>query len=343
MADGGEGTVEALVNATGGRILFHDVQSPILHTVSAKYGILGDGETAVIEMAEASGLCLIPPEHRNPLRTTSYGTGELIKAALDQGCRKFIIGIGGSGTNDGGAGMAQALGARLLDKDGRSLSPGGGALIDLAHIDVSALDPRLKDCQFTVACDVDNPLCGPQGASYVFGPQKGATPDMVAHLDESLAHYARVIERDLGKSVAEIPGAGAAGGLGAGLVAFLDATLKRGVEMVIEACGIEEKIRACDLVLTGEGRCDGQTERGKVPFGIAKTAQRLGVPVIVMAGSIGIGAESLYQCGVQSIFSIVDGPMTEDDAKANAFELLASATERVMRLLRCGASLQGRV
>lgn len=333
MADGGEGTVESLVAATGGQIFSREVTGPLGSPVRARYGILGDGETAVLEMAEASGLCLVPPALRNPMVTTTYGTGELIRAALDHGCRKFILGIGGSATNDGGAGMAQALGARFLDARGKELPPGGGSLGQLHTIDISGLDVRLKECSFTVACDVDNPLTGPNGASRVFGPQKGATPEMVAELDRNLARYATVIEKQLGISVRTLPGAGAAGGLGAGMVTFLAATLRRGVEIVIEAVRLEDRIRGADLVLSGEGQCDFQTGRGKTPLGVTQAARRMGVPVILIAGAIGQGVEVLYRHGVQSVFSIVDRPMSPEEAMENAYGLLANATERVIRAM----------
>ncbi|WP_248925739.1 glycerate kinase [Paenibacillus hamazuiensis] len=332
MADGGEGTVQSLVDATGGRLLKAAVSGPLGGRVEAAYGILGDGETAVIEMAEASGLYLIPTEARNPLATTTYGTGELIRAALDQGCRRFIIGLGGSATNDGGAGMAQALGVRLLDEDGRELPPGGGALSRLTRIDASGIDPRVRESAFTVACDVDNPLLGSAGASAVFGPQKGATPAMVAELDAALGRYAEALKRDLGADVAGIPGAGAAGGLGAGVVAFLGAELKRGVDIVIAASGLERQLAGADLVFSGEGQCDFQTERGKTPYGVSTTAQKQGVPCILIAGSVGTGIEVLYKSGVASVFSMVDKPMKLEEAMASARALLANAAERVMRV-----------
>lgn len=332
MADGGEGTVQSLVDATGGQIYKASVKDPLGNPVSAQYGILGDNETAVIEMAEASGLYLIPAARRNPLLTTTYGTGELIRDALDRGCRKFILGIGGSATNDGGAGMAQALGARLLDEEGRELPFGGGSLSRLHHIDVTGLDARIKESSFTVACDVENPLCGPQGASQVFGPQKGATSEMIAVLDQNLEHYGDILERDLGKSVKGLPGAGAAGGLGAAIVAFLNGVLKKGVDMVIEATGLEDKLRGAQLVLSGEGRCDFQTQMGKTPFGVAQAARKTGVPVVLIAGSVGPGVEALYQHGVTSVFSMADGPMTLEEAMRNAAPLLTNVTERIIRL-----------
>lgn len=334
MADGGEGTVQSLVDATGGRIYTANVQNPLGKSIAAKYGILGDKETAVIEMAEASGLCLLTPQERNPLLTGTYGTGELILHALEQGCRKFILGIGGSATNDGGMGMAQALGARFLDHEGRELPAGGGNLGKLARIETGLLDPRIYECSFTVACDVVNPLCGPTGASFIFGPQKGASVEMTAILDHNLAHYADLVKIYLGKAVKDIPGAGAAGGLGAGMLAFLGAELKSGVDIVIEAVRLAEKLAGAKLVFTGEGQCDYQTINGKVPFGVAKEAQKRSVPCIVIAGSIGRGAEILYDYGVTSIFSLPDGPMSLEQAFAGAEKLLGNITERIMRVVK---------
>lgn len=332
MADGGEGTVQSLVDATSGTFHTVEVTGPLGQKVKAAYGVLGDKETAVLEMAEASGLYLIPAEKRNPLLSTTYGTGELIKSALDEGCRKFIIGIGGSATNDGGMGMAQALGVKFLDKKGKSLPFGGGNLGDLSEINMDDMDPRIQESQFFIACDVDNPLCGPQGASFIFGPQKGATPGMVQQLDDGLAHFAEIIARDLGKFVADLPGAGAAGGLGAGLVAFLDANLKRGIEIVTETVKLREQLQGVDLLFTGEGQCDGQTVRGKTPFGVAKIAKQAGVPVVFIVGRIGAGSEILYEYGIKSIFSMVDGPMTVEEAMSQAYDLLTKSAERIMRI-----------
>jgi glycerate kinase len=333
MADGGEGTVQSLIDATGGLIFEHEVSNPLGELVKAKFGIMGDGTTAVIEMAEASGLNLISKERRNPLITSTYGTGQLIRKAMDMGCHSFILGIGGSGTNDGGAGMAQALGAKLLDQQGKEIASGGGSLGNLRRIDLSDMDSRLRQCTFRVACDVNNPLCGPSGASYVYGEQKGATPEMMKQLDQNLVHFSGIIARDIGVLVEQIPGAGAAGGLGAGLVAFLQAKLEKGVNMVIKATGLVEQLYAADLVITGEGRCDDQTVRGKTPYGVAKAAQRLSIPVIVIAGSIGPGIEVMYQHGVHSVFSMMDRPMTVDQAMSQAAELLTNATERILRLI----------
>ncbi len=339
MADGGEGTVAALVAATEGRIMTCQVTGPLGAAVVARWGLLGDGTTAVIEMASASGITLVPAERLDPASATTYGTGQLIRAALDAGCGKLIIGIGGSATNDGGAGMAQALGARLLDRQGQPLPPGGAALKELARIDCSRLDSRLKDCQVVVACDVTNPLCGSQGASAVYGPQKGATPEMVQQLDAALANYARVIHRDLGAAVTDLPGAGAAGGLGAGLVAFLGARLQPGVEMVCHACHIDDVLRDVDLVFTGEGKIDGQTAFGKTVVGIARRARAWGVPTIVIAGSIGDGYEAVYAQGVSAVVSIAPGPLSLAETMANAERLVTDAAERAMRLLMTGRGL----
>lgn len=293
MADGGEGTVRSLVDATGGQILQAKVTGPLGEPVQADYGVLGDGVTGVIEMAAASGLELVPAHRRDVRSATSRGTGELIRACLDRGVQRIVLGLGGSATNDAGAGMAQALGARLLDAQGAELPPGGAALSRLAAIDVSRVDPRLAEVDLDVACDVTNPLCGPDGASEVYGPQKGATPEQVHELDRALGVFAEVVERDLGRQVASVPGAGAAGGLGAGLLAFTAARLRPGVEIVIAHTGLAQAIARADLVVTGEGRMDGQTRYGKTPFGVASVARAAGVPVIAVAGSIGDGVDEL--------------------------------------------------
>jgi len=333
MADGGEGTVQSLVDATGGRFCPADVSGPLGDPVQARYGVLGDGETAVIEMAAASGLTLVPEERRDPRLTSTRGTGELVLAAVNGGCRKLVIGIGGSATNDGGAGMAQALGVSLTDDDGNELPPGGLALQRLAHIDVSGFDARLTDFDVLVACDVDNPLCGPNGASAVYGPQKGATPEMARQLDGALANYADVLRRGIGKDVTGLPGAGAAGGLGAGLVVFLDADLRPGVDIVMEAVGLQESLRGAHLVITGEGAIDAQTAHGKTISGVAKAAKLQGIPVIAVTGMIGDGAESVYGVGVDAVWSIVDRPMSLAFAVHNHRVLLAQAGERIARML----------
>ncbi len=336
MADGGEGTVQSLVDATGGQIVRLTATGPLSTPVRACLGLLGDGETAVIEMAAASGLLLVPPDQRNPLFTTTRGTGELIRAALDRGARRLIVGLGGSATVDGGAGMAQALGARLTDDAGHEIGPGGQELRRLAHVDVQGLDPRLAQTEVVVACDVDNPLTGPHGAARVYGPQKGATPEMVEVLDEALAHYAAVLARDLGMAVQDVPGAGAAGGLGAGLLAFLHAQLRPGVEIVIAATRLRERIRGADLVITGEGRMDGQTIFGKTPIGVARAARAEGVPVLAIVGGTGEGYEAVYAHGIDAVLSIPVRPMSLDEAMTQAPALLAEAGARAMRLLLLG-------
>lgn len=338
MADGGEGTVEALVAATGGKIVRKKVTGPLGEPIDAFFGILGDGATAVIEMAAAAGLHLVPPEKRNPLITTTYGVGELIKAALDVGCRKFIVGIGGSATNDGGAGMAQALGAKLLDENGNEIGFGGGELGKLAKIDISGLDERIKESEFLVACDVTNPLTGPNGASAVYGPQKGATPEMVKVLDENLRRYAEIVRRDLGVDVEHVPGAGAAGGLGAGLMAFCQAKLRRGVELVIQAVRLDERIQKADLVITGEGKLDFQTGFGKVPYGVAQVAKRFGKPVIAIAGQLSEGSEKSREWGIDACFAITNRPMTEQESMANTLTLLRRTAEELGWLIKAVAS-----
>jgi glycerate kinase len=344
VADGGEGTVRALVAATGGELRVAEVTGPLGEPVRAEYGLLGQssalgGRTAVIEMAAASGLPLVPPGQRDPLRATTYGTGELLRAALDAGCERILIGIGGSATNDGGAGMAQALGAHLLDATGRELPRGGAALAALARIDTRTLDPRLRDARVTVACDVSNPLCGPQGASAVYGPQKGATPEMVARLDAALAHYASVVRRDLGADVADVPGAGAAGGLGAGLLAFAQAELVPGARMVLDALGFEERLAGADVVFTAEGQLDAQTAYGKAVGAVAAAARRAGVPVIALAGSIAADDAALAALGVDVALPLPDGPLSLAESMAQAARLVEAATARAMRLLLLGQRL----
>jgi glycerate kinase len=339
MADGGPGTVEALVTAGGGRCLTTTVADPLGRPVEAAWGRLEEGRTAVIEMAAASGLVLLRAEERDARRASTYGTGQLIAAALEAGCRRLIIGLGGSATNDGGAGMAQALGARLIDEEGCELPPGGAALACLARIDVTGLDGRLHDCQVLGATDVTNPLCGPQGASAIYGPQKGASPSDVKELDAALARYAAVIERDLGKRVAEVPGAGAAGGIGAGLIAFLDAELRSGAELVAEVVGLEKRIAAGDLVVTGEGHLDAQTAYGKTVATVARLARGQGRPVVALAGRVDDAQAAWSALGLEAALSIMAGPLPEAEAMAKAGELLSAAAETLGRLLRVGRAL----
>ena len=333
MADGGEGTVQAIVDASGGRFIHRVVSGPRGRLVRAVFGLTGDGHTAVIEMAEASGLALLRADERDPMRATTRGTGELMAAALRQGVDHLIVGIGGSATNDGGMGMARALGVRFLDARGHELAEGGGALGRLARLDVAGLNPRLRRVTVDVACDVDNPLTGRHGAAAVYAPQKGATPGMVRSLDEGLRVLARVIRRDLGVDVERLPGAGAAGGLGAGLVAFAGGRLKPGVDIVIDAVNLRRRLRGCDLVITGEGRLDGQTVHGKTPAGVARVAGTLGIPVIAIAGSLGPGADRVRAIGIRACLSALDTPMAEEDLAAGSGERLARCAENVARLL----------
>jgi glycerate kinase len=333
MADGGEGTMQSLVDATDGKVYKVKVQGPLGAEVEAEYGILGDGEVAVIEMASASGIHLVPKEKRNPMKTSTFGTGQLIKACLEHSIKKLLIGIGGSATNDGGAGMVQALGGKLLDSDGNELPLGGGELRKLAQIDLSNLDDRLKDVEVEVACDVNNPLVGEKGASYVFGPQKGATEEMVKVLDENLRHYGAKIKECLGIDIVEVPGAGAAGGLGAGLMAFLNGTLKNGLEMVVEYTKLEQKVKEADMVWTGEGSIDHQTIYGKTPYGVARVAKKYKLPVIALAGRIGDGIEPLYDSGIDAIYSIMQGVSSLEDALINGRRNVEKTSENVARLI----------
>jgi glycerate 2-kinase len=326
LSDGGEGLVSSLVDASGGRVMEAVVTGPLGEPVKACWGLLGDGSTAVLEMAAASGLTLVQNEKLNPLVSTTYGTGELIKLALDEGCQKIVLGLGGSATNDGGAGMAQALGARLLDRNGNNLPSGGAALADLASIDTGSLDSRLALVEILAACDVNNPLTGKAGASAIFGPQKGAQPAMVDHLDRALGRYAAIIERDLGKSVEFVPGSGAAGGLGAGVLAFLNATLVPGIDLVLDTIELEKELPGCSLVITGEGRFDRQSAFGKVPVGLARRAQKYSVPVIVIAGSVAANITGMQQEGITACFSMINEPMTFEDAIAGGENLLQMAT-----------------
>jgi glycerate 2-kinase len=340
LADGGEGTVRTLVQCSKGRTVTTRVLGPLERPVNASWGLLGDGQTAVIEMAAASGLPLLRRYERNPMRTTSFGTGELIRHALDMGVGKLIVGIGGSATNDGGAGMAEALGARFLDANGERLPRGGGPLSRLDRIDVSELDPQTNGIDVQVACDVNNPLLGPTGASEIYGPQKGADPEMVKELDAGLAHYANVLERDLGKNVKDIPGAGAAGGLGAGLVAFLDAKLRPGTEIIFEAIGLESVLEGADLVFTGEGRIDGQDLFGKAPMEVAKRAKRLGIPSIAIAGSTGRDYRVVFDHGLDALIGTINRPMNLERAVQESSRLITDAAMRACRMVKVGMGME---
>jgi len=338
IADGGDGTVDALVVGAEGRHRVLRVRGPLTDHVDADYGVIDNGKTAVIEMAKAAGLALVPSQRRDPRVTTTYGVGELLQHAYDDGARHFIVGIGGSATNDGGAGMAQALGYHLLDDEGHELPPGGLALKRLARIHVGGVHANWKDAEVDVACDVTNPLTGPSGASAVYGPQKGATPEMVAELDAALKHLAEIIRRDLHVDVEPLPGAGAAGGLGAGLVAFTGARLRPGAEMVMEALKLDERIKGAHLVITGEGRLDSQTARfGKGPAAVARHARKAGIPVVGLGGSV--ADEPELRLLFDGLEATVVEPCTLEEAIAQAEPLLARAASRVMRLLLAGGRL----
>jgi glycerate 2-kinase len=331
--------VSALVAATNGQLLLTRVTGPLGEPVEAEWGLLGadsaesDEKTAVIEMAAAAGLPLVPRPQRDPRVTTTYGVGELLRAALEMGCKRILIGIGGSATNDGGVGMAQALGARLLDANGGDLPPGGAALAQLAHIDISGMDPRLAQSAVRVASDVTNPLTGPKGASAVYGPQKGATPEMVAELDAALAHYADILKRDLSVDVADIPGAGAAGGLGAGLLAFAQAELVPGARLVFEALRFDERISGADLIFTAEGQLDTQTAYGKAVGAVAAAGQRQGSPVVALAGAVAMDDAALRALGLSAALPLPDGPLTLEESMARAADLTRNATLRALRLI----------
>ena len=334
MADGGEGTVDSVLAACNGQLSHQNVRGPLGAAVEAHWGWLADSRTALIEMAEASGLQLVPPGQRDACKTSTYGTGELIRAALDVGAERIILAIGGSATNDGGAGAMQALGVQLFDAEGQALPPGGLALSRLATIDLGQLDPRLAQVRFDIAADVNNPLCGPHGASAIFGPQKGANPEQVQELDAALGHFADHCASVLPKDVRDEPGSGAAGGLGFAAKAFLGAQFRAGVEVVAELVGLDEAVRGADLVITGEGRFDAQTLRGKTPFGVARIAQRHNVPVIVIAGTLGDGYEQMYAHGVAAAFALPSGPMSLEQACSEAPRLLSERAADIARLWR---------
>lgn len=333
MADGGEGTVQSLVDATDGKIIEELVTGPLGEEVKAFYGLLGDGKTAVIEMAAASGLPLVPENKRNPLLTTTYGTGELIASALDRKVEKIIVGIGGSATNDAGVGMAQALGAEILDAKGQQIEFGGGNLDQIEKINLDKLDSRLKDVEVIVACDVDNPLYGKNGAAYVYGPQKGADQEMVEILDQNLRHFNQKSIDELNINTNKIAGAGAAGGLGAGLVAFLNAELRAGIDIILDFIKFEEKLEDVDLVITGEGMLDGQSIYGKTPIGVSRSAAKKNIPVIAVAGTLGEGVEKILDHGINSYFSIIDRPANLAEIVEESPELIAKLVEQIMRTI----------
>lgn len=340
VADGGEGTVDALVAATGGKKVCITAHDPLGRPISAEYGVLPDG-TAVVETAAASGLPRLRPEERDAFHATSCGTGELIRHALEHGARRLILGLGGSATTDGGMGLAQVLGVAFLDADGKALAPGGGSLARLARIETDAIVPQAKDCTFVLACDVRNQLCGTEGAAAVFGPQKGATPEQVALLDQALSRYASVLSSQLGSDAAQRDGAGAAGGIGCAMMAFFGASFLSGIDLVLDAAGFSTAVAGADLVLTGEGRLDAQSAYGKVPCGVARRAKAVrNVPVLAIGGALGDGAESLYSCGVDALASTVSRITTLESAMTNAVASIEEATARTMRLLDAGRKME---
>ena len=334
ISDGGEGLLEAILSNTEGRLVSIEVMNPVSNPIKTTYGVLNDNKTAIIEMAKASGLELITEDEKNPLVTTTYGTGQLIKHALDQGCTKIIIGIGGSATNDGGVGLVKALGGKFLNSKGEELTDGGGILGQLYRIDISKLDKRISDCEILVACDVSNPLIGPNGASWVYGKQKGGSNEDLELLDKNLSHYAAVIKRDLGIDISDVPGSGAAGGTGAALMAFLKADLVHGIELILKTIEIEKYIEKADLVLTGEGKIDEQTLNGKTIMGITSMAKKHNVPVIVLSGKVGDKIERIYEMGVCGIYSIVNQPMKLSEAISGAATLIEDCTMNIMRTIQ---------
>jgi glycerate kinase len=330
MADGGEGTVKAMVESTGGHLVTTEAHGPLGDKINAKWGVLGDGKTAVIEMAAASGLNLVPENRRDALTASTFGTGELIRAALESGYRKIIIGLGDSATTDGGTGMARALGINFLDEDNQPIPPGGGGLYQLKHIDTTGRHPLIGEGTIIGACDVTNPLYGPEGAAYIYGPQKGASAEDIKKLDAGLRHLADIIRRDTGKDVSELPGGGAAGGLATGLVAFLNASLQSGVDIVCESTGYKKHLEGADLVITGEGRIDSQTARGKTICGIATRAKGSGVPVIAVAGELGKGHRAVFDCGISQAIGIMSKDMDREYAMKNAAYLIKNAVAAVL-------------
>ena len=339
VADGGDGTLETLVEISGGSKKQCSVYDPLGKKINTEWGGMGDNKTAVIEMARMCGLALLELNERDPLKATTFGLGQTINNALDQGFRKFIIGIGGSATNDGGVGMAQALGVEVLDKHGSQIPWGGAALAEASSIDVSEIDKRVSESEFMVACDVTNPLTGPEGASAVYGPQKGATPEMVAKLDEALSNLANVIKKDLNKEVSQHAGAGAAGGLGAGIMAFLGGELRAGVDIVLDTVQIDEKLKGADIVITGEGAMDFQTVYNKAPIGVAKRASQLGIPTIGICGMLGKDYQVVHNNGIEAAISITNGPMSLSESSKNANELVEECVEESLRLIQIGLEL----
>ncbi|MBF9014303.1 MULTISPECIES: glycerate kinase [unclassified Oceanispirochaeta] len=338
VADGGEGLVQALVPDEN-KWIYVEVKGPMGESAKAEYALYGN-DTAVIEMASASGLPMVPEDKKDPSMASTYGTGQLMKDALDRGCKTILIGIGGSATNDGGTGMARALGVKFLDSDGKEVEAVGGNLDSIADVDLSGLLPAVKSATIKVACDVDNPLCGEHGASAIYGPQKGATPEMVKMLDANLASLAKVMEKKTGQDMSEVPGAGAAGGLGFGLMAFTGGVLEKGIDLVLDSVGFDESLEGAELVITGEGRIDGQSVRGKVPVGIAARAKKKNIPVLVIAGDIGPGISNLYEYGIDAVMSTVNKAMPLKEALERSTELLEDGAERAYRMIKIGMDIK---
>ncbi len=341
LADGGEGTVESLVDGGNGDIITLKVKNPLMREIESFYGIIKNKNLAVIEMAAASGLPLLSKEERNPMKTSTFGTGELIKDALKKGCREFIVGIGGSATNDGGIGMLSALGYKFLDRSGKILDPIGENLINIETIDTSDVMPELKESSFLVACDVDNPLYGERGAAEVYSRQKGATEEMVTQLDNGLKHFSEIVMKQFNIEIGNYPGAGAAGGLGGGFLGFLNAQLKPGIDIIIETIGLEEQIKDADLVITGEGRIDFQSIMGKTPVGVAKLGKKYNIPVIAIAGCLADNADIVHDHGIDAIFSIINHPLELEDAlkKENALKFVEKNAEQIMRLIKLSSKI----
>jgi glycerate kinase len=339
MADGGEGTMEVLVDINNGKFVTVPVKGPLFEDVEAVYGVL-DSNTAIIEMAAASGLPMVPADKRDPLNTTTYGTGELIRHALDAGYRNIIIGVGGSATNDGGIGCMAALGVKFLDQNGKEVYLGGKGLADIADIDLSGLHPAAKDATFTVMCDVTFPLLGPKGATYVFGPQKGADEPRLVALEAGMTNYVEVIQKKFGEYIGDKPSTGAAGGLSAALMVFLKAQLKSGIDTVLQLSDFDKKLEGVDMVISGEGRADHQSANGKVLYGVGTSAMKRGIPAVAIVGSMLPGAESLYDCGITSIIPTVNGIMPLEDAIKNAVELFRGAAYRTLMLIKAGYDIK---
>jgi glycerate kinase len=339
IADGGDGTLETLIDVMGGDIVSETISGPFGSKIKADWGALSNKKTAILEMARTSGLALINPKDLDPYKATTFGLGELISKAMDKGYREFIVGIGGSATNDAGAGLAQALGVRLLNASGKEIDFGGFNLKHLDSIDMSRIDPRVKESIFKVACDVDNPMCGPEGASAVYGPQKGASKEMITVLDNALQHFSDVVNRDLNKQIKHMPGAGAAGGLGGGMFAFLNASLKKGVDIVLDTVDFDQKLENADLVITGEGQIDFQTVFSKAPIGVAKASKAKNIPVVGLSGSLGTNYELVHKHGIDAVFSITNSPMTLQESSDNAYELISKASEEIMRSILLGSRM----